>query len=74
MPPIGGVSLFEQFNLVTIKLFLVSDIFSDGCLVPHNRADPISYRSKVQSRHATLPQQFTVDSNGTFALQESHRV
>ena len=74
-PRWGRLSLTQvEITLAKLKLFLLPDILSYSLLVKANRTHTVPLRPKMQSRHPTFFQQFSVDPYRTLPFQEADRV
>ena len=71
-PRWGRLSLTQvEITLARLKLFLLPDVLSYSLLVKANRTHTVPLRPKMQARHTTFFQQFSVDAYRTLPFQEN---
>lgn len=63
-----------EVTLARPELFLLPDVLSYSLLVKANRTHTVPRRPKMQSRHPTFFQQFSVDPYRTLPFQKADRV
>ena len=74
-PRWGRLSLTQvEITLARLKLFLLPDVLSYSLLVKANRTHTVPLRPKMQARHTTFFQQFSVDAYRTLPFQKTDRV
>ena len=74
-PRWGRLSLTQvEITLARLKLFLLPDVLSYSLLVKANRTHTVPLLPKMQARHTTFFQQFSVDAYRTLPFQKTDRV